>query len=95
VALPGQEFFGNVQLLAEVLQFVVLGFKIFVLQLRQDKFRDNEPGSKVFEGMGTAVAKVLPADGHLSSRARQNPNYCRHDPRTHRLRELLLTLTFY
>src|SRR3984893_9494049 len=37
VTLPGQEFFRNVQLLAEAVQFVVLGFEIFVLQVRQDK----------------------------------------------------------
>src|SRR6267143_3631727 len=31
VPLPGQEFFRDVQLLAEVLQLVVLGFEVFVL----------------------------------------------------------------
>src|SRR6267143_4017968 len=31
VTLPGQEFFREVQLLAEVLQLVVLGFEVFVL----------------------------------------------------------------
>src|SRR5437667_453090 len=63
VTLPGQEFFRDVQLLAEVIQFVVLGFEIFVLQMRQDEVQDNEPRANVFEGMGTTVAKVFPADG--------------------------------
>ncbi len=63
VTLPGQEFFRDVQLLAEVVQFVVLGFKVFVLQMRQDEVQGNEPCANVFEGMGTAVAKVFPADG--------------------------------
>src|SRR6266478_2105423 len=63
VALPGQEFFRDVQLLAEVVQFVVLGFEIFVLQMRQDEVQGNEPRANVFEGMGTAVAKVFSADG--------------------------------
>src|ERR1700722_11503954 len=34
VTLSGQEFFRDVQLLAEVVQLVVLGFEIFVLQVR-------------------------------------------------------------
>ncbi len=63
VALHGQEFFRDVQLLAEVVQFVVLGFKVFVLQMRQDEVQGNEPCANVFEGMGTAVAKVFPIDG--------------------------------
>src|SRR5207302_4292897 len=63
VTLPGQEFFREVQLLAEAVQFVVLGFKVFVLQMRQDEVQGNEPRANVFDGMGTAVAKVFPADG--------------------------------
>ena len=63
VALHGQEFFRDVQLLAEVVQFVVLGFEIFVLQMRQNEVQGNEPGANVFERMSTAVAKVFPADG--------------------------------
>src|SRR5437762_4796655 len=63
VPLPGQEFFRDVQLLAEVVQFVVLGFKVFVLQMRQDEVQDNEPRANVFEGVSTAVAKVFSADG--------------------------------
>src|ERR1700730_12898057 len=63
VALPRQEFFRDVQLLAEVAQFVVLGFEIFVLRMRQNEVQGNEPRANVFEGMGTAVAKVFPADG--------------------------------
>jgi hypothetical protein len=63
VAFHGQEFFRDVQLLAEVVQFVVLGFKIFVLQMRQDEVQGNEPRANVFERMGTAVAKVFPVDG--------------------------------
>ncbi len=62
VTLPGQEFFRDVQLLAEVVQFVVLGFEVFVLQMRQNKVQGNEPRANVFEGMGTAVAKVFPVD---------------------------------
>src|SRR6267378_1507840 len=62
VTFHGQEFFRNVQLLAEVVQFVVLGFKIFVLQMRQNEVQGNEPGTNVFERMGTAVAKVFSAD---------------------------------
>src|SRR5437870_1160249 len=61
--LPGQECFREVPLLAEVVQFVVLGFKVFVLQMRQDEVQGNEPCANVFEGMGTAVAKVFPVDG--------------------------------
>src|SRR5207249_4911203 len=63
VTLPGQEFFRDVQLLAEAAQFVVLGFKVFVLQMRQDKIQGNETRANVFEGVGAAVAKVFPADG--------------------------------
>src|SRR5437016_1076148 len=63
VTLLGQEFFRDVQLLAEVVQFVVLGFKVFVLQMRQDEVQGNEPRANVFERMGTAVAKVFPVDG--------------------------------
>src|SRR5256885_15024969 len=63
VTLPGQEFFREVQLLAEVVQFVVLGFEIFVLQMRQDEVQSNEPGTNVSEGVDTAVAKVFPVDG--------------------------------
>src|SRR5258708_3311140 len=63
VPLPGQEFFRDVQLLAEAVQFVVLGFKVFVLQMRQNEVQGNEPCANVFEGMSTAVAKVFPADG--------------------------------
>src|SRR6267143_939897 len=63
VALLGQECFRDVQLLAEVVQFVVLGFKVFVLQMRQNEVQGNEPGTNVFERMGTAVAKVFSADG--------------------------------
>src|SRR6266480_5078945 len=63
VTLPGQEFFRDVQLFAEVVQFVVFGFKVFVLQMRQDEVQGNETRANVFEGMGTAVAKVFPADG--------------------------------
>jgi len=63
VTLPGQKFFRDVQSLAEVVQFVVLGFEIFVLQMRQDEVQGNEPRANVFEGMSTAVAKVFPADG--------------------------------
>src|ERR1700687_2419936 len=59
VALPGQEFFRDVQLLAEVAQFVVLSFEIFVLRMRQNEVQGNEPRANVFEGMGTAVAKVF------------------------------------
>src|ERR1700687_2799201 len=62
IALLGQELFRNVQLLAEVVQFVVLGFKVFVLQMRQDEVQGNEPRANVFERMGTAVAKVFPTD---------------------------------
>src|SRR6202045_2501043 len=62
VTLHGQEFFRNVQLLAEAVQFVVLGFEVFVLQMRQDEVQGNEPRANVFEGMSTAVAKVFPAD---------------------------------
>src|SRR5260221_22492 len=57
IPLPGQEFFRDVQLLAEVVQFVVLGFKVFVLQMRQDEVQGNEPCANVFEGMSTAGAK--------------------------------------
>src|SRR6266481_1389882 len=49
VTLPGQEFFRDVQLLAEVVQLVVLGFKVFVLQMRQDEVQGNEPRANVFE----------------------------------------------
>src|SRR6266446_10620325 len=63
VTLPGQEFFRDVQLLAEVVQFVVLGFEIFVLQMRQDEVQGNEPRANVLEGVDTAVAKVFPVDG--------------------------------
>ena len=65
VTLPGQEFSRDVQLLAEVVQFVVLGFKVFVLQMRQDEVQGNEPCANVFEGMSTAVAKVFPVDGSV------------------------------
>src|ERR1700676_485481 len=47
VAFHGQEFFRDVQLLAEEVQFVVLGFEIFVLQMRQDKIQGNEPRANV------------------------------------------------
>ena len=63
VAFRRQEFFREVQLLAEVVQFVVLSFEVFVLQMRQDEVQGNEPRANVFEGMGTTVAKVFPADG--------------------------------
>src|ERR1700682_205343 len=63
VAFHGQEFFREGQLLTEVVQLVALGFKVFVLRMRQDEVQDNEPRANVFEGMGTAVAKVFPADG--------------------------------
>src|SRR6266481_5849850 len=43
VTLPGQEFFREVQLLAEVVQFVDLGFKVFVMRMRQDEVQSNEP----------------------------------------------------
>src|SRR5437660_357157 len=62
-AFHGQELFREVQLLAEVVQFVVLGFKVFVLQMRQDEVQGNEPCANVFEGMSTAVAKIFPVDG--------------------------------
>src|SRR5712664_1449615 len=62
VTPPRQEFFREGQLLAEVVQFVVLGFEIFVLQMRQNEVQDNEPRANVFEGMSTSVAKVFPAD---------------------------------
>src|SRR5207245_3210999 len=43
VTLPGQEFFRDVQSLAEGVQFVVLGFMVFVLQMRLAEFRGDEP----------------------------------------------------
>src|SRR6266478_5056148 len=55
VTLPGQEFFRDVQLLAEVVQFVVLGFEILVLRMRQDEIQGNEPRANVLEGVDTAV----------------------------------------
>src|SRR5207247_6945805 len=42
VPLPGQEFFRDVQLFAEVVQFVGLGFEIFVLQRRKYEVHGSE-----------------------------------------------------
>src|SRR5580704_12239607 len=51
VTLAGQEFFRDVQLLAEVVQLGVVGLEIFVLQMRQDGVQGNETRANVFEGM--------------------------------------------
>ncbi len=49
VTLHGQEFFRDVQLLAEVVQFVVLGFEVFILRMRQDEIQGHQARANVFE----------------------------------------------
>src|SRR2546430_9748636 len=59
VTLPGQEFFREVQLLAEVVQFVVLGFKVFVLQMRHDEVQRSEEHTSELQSQSNLVCRLL------------------------------------
>ena len=55
----------------KVVDFVVLGFKVVVIWMGENKVEDQEPGADEFVGKTAAVAEIILLDGFVE-RTREN-----------------------
>src|SRR5208282_141988 len=62
IALVGQDFLVDPELVAEERQLLFLGFEISEVLISEDEVESNEPGSDVFGRVHTPETGILPAN---------------------------------
>src|SRR5712692_7811039 len=65
IALGGEDFLIDSELVAEVAQLLLLGFEVGVIMISQDEVKGNESCADVFGRVLAPEADVVPADGFI------------------------------